>query len=91
MKSPNKTVRRRMIEEQDDRNRRMRRPTKGERKRVQTLAKAVFHCPACDRNVHISWEALKSECGTPKCRMCGGALQIATPCLTKGVLPKLRR
>jgi len=85
---PNKTFRRRMIEEQDDRNRRLARLTKGERKRVRKLAKAVFCCRPCGRDVPISWEKLSRECGTPKCRQCGGPLQLVTACQCKGVLPK---
>jgi hypothetical protein len=90
MTEPAKTFRRRMIEEQDDRNRRMRRLSKGQRKRVRKLAKAVFHCRACDRHVGISWEALKRGCRSPTCEKCGGTLTLATACLSKGVLPTVR-
>jgi hypothetical protein len=86
---PNKTFRQRMIADQDDRNRRMRKPTRGERRRVGKSAMAAFRCPPCEREVRISWRALNRDGGTPKCRACGGPLQLVTACLGKGVLPKL--
>jgi hypothetical protein len=85
-----KTVRERMIEEQDDHNRRMRKLTRSQRERVSTQAKAVFRCNPCGRDVCISWKALNREGGTPKCRDCGGPLQLVTACLNTGVLPKAR-
>jgi hypothetical protein len=87
---PNKTFRRRLIEDQDDRNRRLARLTRQQRKRVKRRAKAVFCCRPCERNVPISWEELSREGGTPKCRNCGGPLQLVTACRSKGVLPKVR-
>jgi hypothetical protein len=91
MTKPAKTYRERMIEEQDDRNRRMRRPTSGERRRAGRSATAAFWCPPCKREVRISWHALNRDGGTPKCRECGGPLQLVTACLDKGVLPRLGR
>jgi hypothetical protein len=90
MNGPSKTFRRRMIEAQHDRNYRMRKLTKGARKRVRKLARAMFCCRACDREVSISWEKLSGESGTPKCEHCGGTLLVVTACLSKGVLPKAR-
>ena len=89
MAKPKPSYRRRMIEAQDDRNRRLTRLTRQGRKQVRQLAKSVFCCRPCDREVAISWEKLNREGGTPKCRECGGTLQVLTPCLSKGVLPKL--
>jgi hypothetical protein len=88
MTKPEKTYRERMIEEQDDRNRRIRKPTNRERRRVGKSATAAFWCPPCERAVRISWRALDRDGGTPKCRECGGPLRVVTACLSKGVLPK---
>jgi hypothetical protein len=88
MTKPTKTYRQRMIEEQDDRNRRMRKPTSRERRRVGKSATAAFRCPPCEREVRISWRALSRDGGTPTCRGCGGPLRVVTACLSRGVLPK---
>jgi hypothetical protein len=85
----NKSVRQRKIEEQDDRNSRLARLSGQERKRVRREAMAVYCCRPCDRDVLISWETLSQEGGTPKCRTCGGLLQLVTTCLSKGILPRL--
>jgi len=90
MKSPGKTFRRRMIEAQDDRNRRLARLTRQQRRRAKRLAKAVFCCRPCGREVSISWEELSREGGTPQCRECGGPLELVTACVNKGVLPKMQ-
>lgn len=90
MSKPIKGYRQRMIQEQDDRNSRAKRLKPSQRTRVRMKAKAVFHCRPCGRNVLLSWSSLYSVIGTPKCRTCGGALQIVTACLTKGVLPLAR-
>jgi transcription elongation factor Elf1 len=89
MSKPMKSYRQRMIEEQDERNRRAKRIKPRQRDRVQQKAKAVFRCRACERNFHLTWEALKAADGTPKCKVCGCALQLVTACLTKGLLPRV--
>jgi hypothetical protein len=88
MAKPNKYVRQRKVEEQDDRNRRLARLSGQERKRVRREAIAVFRCRPCEREVPITWEKLNREAATPKCRNCGGPLQLVTACQNKGVLPK---
>jgi hypothetical protein len=80
-------LRERVIEEQADRNRRMKRVTTGQRKRVGKDAKAVFHCQSCDRDVFITWQALRGV-GQPKCRECDRPLTLVTACLNRGVLPR---
>jgi transcription elongation factor Elf1 len=90
MSEPTKSYRQRMIEAQDDRNGRMKRVKKGQRDRIRGKAKSVFHCRACDRNFHLTWESLKEAGGTPSCKVCGCALQLVTAILSKGVLPRVR-
>lgn len=90
MTNPKTSFRQRMIDEQDDRNRRLAGYTRQARRRIRRLAKAVFCCRPCDRDVTISWETLSREGGTPKCRTCGGPLQLVTACQSQGVLPKVR-
>jgi hypothetical protein len=90
MAKPIKTFRQRMIEEQDDRNRRLARLTRQQRRRVRRQAMAVFCCRPCSRDVPISWEELSREGGAPKCPECGGPLELVTACVNRGVLPKVQ-
>jgi hypothetical protein len=88
MSKPTRSYRQRLIEEQDERNRRAKKVKSSQRDRVRQTAKSVFRCRVCERNFHLSWESLNAAGGTPKCRKCGCPLQLVTACLTKGVLPK---
>jgi hypothetical protein len=85
-----KTYRERLIEDQDDRNRRLARLTRQRRRLLRRLAKAVYCCRPCGRDVPISWEKLSREGGAPKCRVCGGPLELVTACVNRGVLPKVQ-
>jgi hypothetical protein len=75
------------IEQQADRNRRLRKVKPGERRRIKKRATAVYGCDACDRKVCIPWSEIEGT-ARPRCKICDQPLTLVTACLNKGVLPR---
>lgn len=81
----NRKLRQLLMKNQDDRNKRLRRPRGKQRRTFREKAKSLFLCSVCGAKVVIAWKNL----GDSKllCK-CGGNLVLHTACLNKGVLPR---
>ena len=80
-----KSWRKRLIDEQDDRNMRLRKADKGRSFR----GKSLFQCVPCEREVVIAWTDLPSG-AHPHCRDCGRPLTLVAAVWNRGVLPKAK-
>jgi hypothetical protein len=82
-----KTKRQRMIEQQEDRNKRLERVTGEARAELRKRACACFVCPRCRKAIAIRWTQLGAA--VPNCRRCETPLVLTAACVNRGVLPTL--
>jgi hypothetical protein len=75
------------VAKQDDRNKRLKKPTKAERDILQSAGRSEFACDGCNRIVVIKWSTLRGD-ERPMCRVCNTPLRVRTAMLNAGVLPK---
>lgn len=75
-----------LISVQDDRNARLKRKNRRQRKKIRNEARSLFRCNRCDRNVEIPWISLDSS--NPACQECGCKLNLVVAILTPGVIPR---